>query len=134
MKRALVLAMEIHTAEPLIFKLLKEAAEESLISSSQMVKGFSRLADSLDDLALDIPAAKTLFQSLVPKAVSEGCLNASFAKPSGEDGEVLDDAKVRRFKEECVTIIHEYFLSDDIPELIQSLVDLGVPEYNPIFF
>ena len=47
--------------------------------------------------------------------------------------QVLDDAKVRRFKEECVTIIHEYFLSDDIPELIQSLVDLGVPEYNPIF-
>lgn len=132
-KRALVLAMEKRTAEPLIFKLLKEAAEEGLISSSQMVKGFSRLADSLDDLALDIPSAKTLFQSLVPKAVSEGWLDASFAKPSGEDGEVPDDAKVRRFKEECVTIIHEYFLSDDIPELIQSLVDLGVPEYNPIF-
>nr|XP_023890027.1 uncharacterized protein LOC112002108 [Quercus suber]XP_023890028.1 uncharacterized protein LOC112002108 [Quercus suber]XP_023890029.1 uncharacterized protein LOC112002108 [Quercus suber]POE64038.1 programmed cell death protein 4 [Quercus suber] len=132
-KRALVLAMEIRTAEPLIFKLLKEAAEEGLISSSQMVKGFSRLADSLDDLALDIPSAKTLFQSLVPKAISEGWLDASFAKPSGEDGVVPDDAKVRRFKEECVTIIHEYFLSDDIPELIQSLVDLGVPEYNPIF-
>lgn len=132
-KRALVLAMEKRSAEPLIFKLLKEAAEEGLISSSQMVKGFSRLADSLDDLALDIPSAKTLFQSLVPKAVSEGWLDASFAKPSGEDGEVPDDAKVRRFKEECVTIIHEYFLSDDIPELIQSLVDLGVPEYNPIF-
>ena len=132
-KRALVLAMEIRTAEPLIFKLLKEAAEEGLISSSQMVKGFSRLADSLDDLALDIPSAKTLFQSLVPKAVSEGWLDASFAKPSGEDGVVPNDAKVRRFKEECVAIIHEYFLSDDIPELIQSLVDLGVPEYNPIF-
>ncbi|KAK7842512.1 MA3 DOMAIN-CONTAINING TRANSLATION REGULATORY FACTOR 1 [Quercus suber] len=132
-KRALVLAMEIRTAEPLIFKLLKEAAEEGLISSSQMVKGFSRLADSLDDLALDIPSAKTLFQSLVPKAISEGWLDASFAKPSGEDGVVPDDTKVRRFKEECVTIIHEYFLSDDIPELIQSLVDLGVPEYNPIF-
>lgn len=131
-KRALVLAMEIRTAEPLIFKLLKEAAEEGLISSSQMVKGFSRLADSLDDLALDIPSAKTLFQSLVPKAVSEGWLDASFAKPSSEDV-VPDDAKVRRFKEECVTIIHEYFLSDDIPELIQSLMDLGVPEYNPIF-
>lgn len=132
-KRALVLAMEIRTAEPLILKLLKEAAEEGLISSSQMVKGFSRLADSLDDLALDIPSAKTLFQSLVPKAVSEGWLDASFAKPSSEDGVVPDDAKVRRFKEECVTIIHEYFLSDDIPELIQSLMDLGVPEYNPIF-
>ncbi|GMY15014.1 programmed cell death protein 4 [Fagus crenata] len=104
---------------------IKEAAEEGLISSSQMVKGFSRLAESLDDLALDIPSAKTLFQSLVPKAISEGWLDASFAKSSVEDGEVPDDAKVRRFKEEAVTIIHEYFLSDDIPELIQSLVDLA---------
>ncbi|KAG6633245.1 hypothetical protein I3843_12G033800 [Carya illinoinensis] len=132
-KRALVLAMEIRTAEPLILKLLKEASEEGLISSSQMVKGFSRLAESLDDLALDIPSAKALFQSLVPKAISEGWLDASFVKSSAEDGEVPDDAKVRRYKEEVGTIIHEYFLSDDIPELIQSLVDLGAPEYNPIF-
>ncbi|XP_040986066.1 MA3 DOMAIN-CONTAINING TRANSLATION REGULATORY FACTOR 1-like [Juglans microcarpa x Juglans regia] len=132
-KRALVLAMEIRTAEPLILKLLKEASEEGLISSSQMVKGFTRLAESLDDLALDIPSAKSLFQSLVPKAISEGWLDASFVKSPAEDGEVPDDAKVRRFKEEAVTIIHEYFLSDDIPELIQSLVDLGAPEYNPIF-
>ncbi|KAF5476655.1 hypothetical protein F2P56_003371 [Juglans regia] len=132
-KRALVLAMEIRTAEPLILKLLKEASEEGLISSSQMVKGFTRLAESLDDLALDIPSAKSLFQSLVPKAISEGWLDASFVKSPVEDGEVPDDAKVRRYKEEAVTIIHEYFLSDDIPELIQSLVDLGAPEYNPIF-
>lgn len=132
-KKALVLAMEIRTAEPLMLKLLKEAAEEGLISSSQMTKGFSRLVESLDDLALDIPSAKALFNSLVPKAISEGWLDASFVKSSVEDGEVPDDAKVRRYKEEVVTIIHEYFLSDDIPELIQSLVDLGTPEYNPIF-
>ncbi|MBA0790110.1 hypothetical protein Gohar_014777, partial [Gossypium harknessii] len=37
-KRALVLAMEIQAAELLMLKLLKEAAEEGLISSSQMVK------------------------------------------------------------------------------------------------
>ncbi|KAJ9677979.1 hypothetical protein PVL29_022765 [Vitis rotundifolia] len=134
-KRALVLAMEIRTAEPLILKLLKEAAEEGLISSSQMLKGFARLAESLDDLALDIPSAKTLFELLVPKAISQGWLDASFLKPAGEDGEVHneDDEKVRRFKEEAVTIIHEYFLSDDIPELIRSLEDLGMPKFNPIF-
>ncbi|KAM7471479.1 hypothetical protein LguiA_009662 [Lonicera macranthoides] len=134
-KRALVLAMEIRTAEPLILKLLKEAAEEGLISSSQMLKGFARLAESLDDLALDIPSAKALFESLVPLAISEGWLDASFLKPSVEDGEVQgkDDEKMRRYKEEVVTIIHEYFLSDDIPELIRSLEDLGAPEYNPIF-
>lgn len=133
-KRALVLAMEIRAAEPLILKLLKEASEEGLISSSQMGKGFARLAESLDDLALDIPSAKTLFQSLVPKAVSEGWLDASFMKSSGEDGHIeAEDEKVRRYKKEVVTIIHEYFLSDDIPELIRSLEDLGMPEFNPIF-
>lgn len=133
-KRALVLAMEIRTAESLMLKLLKEAAEEGLISSSQMAKGFSRLAEVLDDLALDIPSAKTLFQSLVPRAISEGWLDASFLKPPSEDGDVpVEDEKLRKYKKECVTIIHEYFLSDDIPELIRSLEDLGAPEFNSIF-
>ncbi|XP_044485860.1 MA3 DOMAIN-CONTAINING TRANSLATION REGULATORY FACTOR 1-like [Mangifera indica] len=133
-KRALVLAMETRTAEPLILKLLKEAAEEGLISSSQMVKGFARLEESLDDLALDIPSAKTLFQSLIPIAISEGWLDASFTRSSAEDGNVQKESeKVRQYKEEVVTIIHEYFLSDDIPELIQSLEDLGALELNPIF-
>lgn len=134
-KRALVLAMEIRTAELIILKLLKEAAEEGLISSSQMLKGFARLAESLDDLALDIPSAKTLFQSLVHQAISEGWLDSSFLKSSTEDGKVHDAEyeKLRRYKEQAVTIIHEYFFSDDIPELIRSLEDLGTPEYNPIF-
>ncbi|KAL0284544.1 UNVERIFIED_CONTAM: ma3 domain-containing translation regulatory factor 1 [Sesamum calycinum] len=134
-KRALVLAMEIRTAEPLILRLLKEAADEGLISSSQMVKGFTRLTESLDDLALDIPSAKKMFQSVVPKAISEGWLDASFVKSSGKDGEKSEekDEKLMRYKKEVVTIIHEYFLSDDIPELIRSLVDLGMPEYNSIF-
>ncbi|KAK3014835.1 hypothetical protein RJ639_008762 [Escallonia herrerae] len=119
-KRALVLAMEIRTAEPLIMKLLKEVAEEGLISSSQMVKGFSRFAESLDDLALDIPSAKELFQSLS-------------SSENGGEVQDKDHEKLRRYKEEVVTIIHEYFHSDDIPELIRSLEDLGAPELNPIF-
>ncbi|KAE8720498.1 Tetratricopeptide repeat (TPR)-containing protein [Hibiscus syriacus] len=133
-KRALVLAMEIQAAKPLMLKLLKEAAEEGLISSSQMVKGFSRLTKSLDDLALDIPSAKTFFQSIVPKAISEGWLDASFTKPSFEDAEAQnEDKKLIQYKEEVVAIIHEYFLSDDIQELIRSLEDVGLPEFNPIF-
>ncbi|KAE8672302.1 Tetratricopeptide repeat (TPR)-containing protein [Hibiscus syriacus] len=133
-KRALVLDVEIQAAKPLMLKLLKEAAEEGLISSSQIVKGFARFAEGLDDLALDIPSAKTLFQSIVPKAISEGWLDASFTKSSCEDGEAQnEDKKTSQYKEEVVTIIHEYFLSDDIPELIQSLEDLGLLEFNPIF-
>ncbi|GAB2269735.1 Peptide chain release factor 1, mitochondrial [Dionaea muscipula] len=135
-KRALVLAMEIRTAEPLITKLLKEASEEGLISASQMTKGFSRLEESLDDLSLDIPSAKSLFSSLVPIAVSEGWLDPSYLKNSAEDGGELparDDEKLKRYKEEVVTMIREYFMSDDIPELIHNLVELGAPELNPVF-
>lgn len=135
-KRALVLAMEIQTFEPLILKLLKEASEARLISSSQMTKGFSRVAESLEDLSLDIPSAKSLFESLVPKAVSEGWLDSSFLKYSVKDNGDKDNEeyeKVKRYKEEAVTIIHEYFLSDDIPELIRNLEDLSAPEYNPLF-
>ncbi|KAL9261966.1 MA3 DOMAIN-CONTAINING TRANSLATION REGULATORY FACTOR 1-like protein [Drosera capensis] len=134
-KRALVLAMEIQSAEPLILKLLKEASDEGLISSSQMAKGFSRLEESLDDLSLDIPSAKSLFQTLVPKAVSEGWLDSSFLNGSFENGELppQDDEKLRKYKEEVVTMIREYFMSDDIPELIHSLEELGAPELHPIF-
>ncbi|KAL6524563.1 Peptide chain release factor 1, mitochondrial [Orobanche hederae] len=135
-KRALILAMEVPTAESLILNLLKEAADEGLISSSQMAKGFSRLAESLDDLALDIPSAKKLFQSIVPQAVSEGWLDESFVKSTNEDVDNKQDEnddKLRRYKKEVVTIIHEYFHSDDIPELIRSLEDLAMPEHNPIF-
>ncbi|CAM8943533.1 unnamed protein product [Rhodiola kirilowii] len=134
-KRALIFSMEVRTAKPLISKLLMEAAEEGLISSSQMFKGFARLEESLDDLALDIPSAKTLFQSLVPKAISEGWLDASYNKVSSVNGDSFDGdkEKVKRYKKEIANIIQEYFHSDDVPELVQSLEDLGLPEYNPIF-
>ncbi|KAK9072372.1 hypothetical protein SSX86_008806 [Deinandra increscens subsp. villosa] len=134
-KRALVLAMEIRASEPLILKLLKEASEEGLISSSQMVKGFARLRESLDDLALDIPSAKSLFKSLVQLAVTDNWLDSSFVNSNGDVSvkEAEDDEKLRRYKEEITNIIHEYFLSDDIPELITSLEDLKSPEYNPVF-
>ncbi|KAL1203971.1 MA3 DOMAIN-CONTAINING TRANSLATION REGULATORY FACTOR 1 [Cardamine amara subsp. amara] len=140
-KRALVLAMESQTSESLILKLLSEAAEEGLISSSQMVKGFHRVAESLDDLALDIPSAKKLFDSIVPKAISGGWLDDSFkvttdqdgGKSSEDGGKLSEDEKLRQYKKDTVNIIQEYFLSDDIPELVRSLQDLGKPEYNPVF-
>lgn len=133
-KRAVTLGMESPAAETLIAKLLKEASEEGLISSSQMAKGFSRIVESLDDLSLDIPSAKSQFQTLVSKAVSEGWLDSSY-EPSGANGNVQDDdhEKLRKYKREAVSMIHEYFLSDDIAELIRTLEELGLPEYNPVF-
>ncbi|KAF8715119.1 hypothetical protein HU200_027673 [Digitaria exilis] len=134
-KRALTFGMENMSSQPLILKLLKEAAAGCLISSNQISKGFSRLAESVDDLSLDIPSAKDLFDKLVSTAISEGWLDASFSKSAASEEEMQATIaeKVKRFKEESGHIIHEYFLSDDVPELIRSLEELSAPEYNPIF-
>jgi hypothetical protein len=133
-KRALTLGMESPVAENLITKLLKEASEECLISTSQMMKGFSRVTESLDDLSLDVPSAKSEFQLLVSKAISEGWLDSSYGR-SDVNGDVEDEEheEMARYKREAVSIIQEYFLSDDTPELIRSLKELGYPEHNPIF-
>ncbi|CAD6260483.1 unnamed protein product [Miscanthus lutarioriparius] len=134
-KRALTFGMENISSQPLILKLLKEAAAGCLISPNQISKGFSRLAEGVDDLSLDIPSAKALFDKLVSTAISEGWLDASFGKSAAPDEEMQNTSavKVKRFKEESGHIIHEYFLSDDVPELIRSLEELSAPEFNPIF-
>uniref|UniRef100_A0A0C9RVH6 TSA: Wollemia nobilis Ref_Wollemi_Transcript_10948_2779 transcribed RNA sequence n=1 Tax=Wollemia nobilis TaxID=56998 RepID=A0A0C9RVH6_9CONI len=133
-KRALILVMERRNAEPLILDLLKEAAEEGLITSSQMSKGFGRLADTIDDLSLDILNAKDMFQSLILKATAEGWLSQpSVRSIQSEPNGPVEDDNVRLFKERAGTIIKEYFLSDDISEVVRSLEDLAAPDFNALF-
>ncbi|CAH9128319.1 unnamed protein product [Cuscuta epithymum] len=79
-KRAVILSMERVAAESRVLELLKTAAEEGLINSSQITKGFSRIIDSIDDLSLDVPNAKSILQMLISKAASEGWLSASSLK------------------------------------------------------
>ncbi|TVU47880.1 hypothetical protein EJB05_07496 [Eragrostis curvula] len=125
-KRALVLAVERGgAAEGLILDLLKSASEEGVINESQVTKGFNRLIDSVDDLALDVPNARCLLKSLILKASSEGWLCASCLKPFPPEpkkaGSEVDDAAVREFKAKSLSIIKEYFLSGDIIEVVGSL-------------
>ncbi|KAG2293139.1 hypothetical protein Bca52824_039808 [Brassica carinata] len=91
-------AMESPTSETLVLKLLKEPAEEGLISSCQMDKGFSR--------------------------VDQDAFKGGSDRIGGD---------LPHYKKDTVTIIQEYFLSDDIPELIRSLENLGSLEYNLVF-
>ncbi|KAL6648543.1 hypothetical protein ACP70R_012767 [Stipagrostis hirtigluma subsp. patula] len=139
-KRALVLAVERGgAAEGLILDLLKLASEEGVINESQLIKGFNRLIDSVDDLALDVPNARRLLQSVILKASSEGWLCASCLKPfpsePEKNGEV-DGTAVRQFKAKAVSIIKEYFLSGDIIEVVSSLEAANYPccsSFNAIF-
>ncbi|OIW20635.1 hypothetical protein TanjilG_18573 [Lupinus angustifolius] len=71
-KRALIMAMKRRQVEGPLLDLLKEAAEDGFINSSQMSKGFSRLIDTVDDLTLDIPNACEVPQQLISKASFKG--------------------------------------------------------------
>lgn len=121
-KRAMIMAMERRTAEGRILDLLKDAAEEGVINSSQMTKGFSRLIDTIDDLSLDILSARDLLQSLISKAASEGWLCASSLKSlSIQQEKHLEDNVAGIFKIRATSIIQEYFLTRDVFEVVSSL-------------
>ena len=83
-KKALVMAMEKKNDDRFL-ELLQRCFGEGLITINQMTKGFSRVRDGLDDLALDIPDAEEKFHSYIEKhAEKKGWLLPSFseAKPS----------------------------------------------------
>ncbi|XP_073305221.1 MA3 DOMAIN-CONTAINING TRANSLATION REGULATORY FACTOR 2 [Primulina huaijiensis] len=122
-KRVLIMVMENRQAESCLLELLRRAAEEGLINSSQISKGFGRTIDLVDDLTLDIPNAKLLLQSLISKAASEGWLCASSLKSlsSNTGRQSVEDDKVEAFKKKAGSIIHEYFLSGDVSEVIRCL-------------
>ncbi|MCO5605027.1 hypothetical protein L7F22_059204 [Adiantum nelumboides] len=134
-KRALTLAMERWNSEALILSLLKEADEECLITSSQMAKGFARLADAVDDLSLDIPQAKSMLLDLVSKAIDAGFLSPSSANSLVivERNEETQKEEITKFKHKAASIIQEYFLADDVGEVIRSLEDLAAPALNAVF-
>ncbi|KAJ7969748.1 Programmed cell death protein 4 [Quillaja saponaria] len=122
-KRALIMAMERQQADGRLLDLLKEAAEEGLINSSQISKGFGRMIDTVDDLSLDIPNARGKLQHQMSKAASEGWLCVSSLKSLSQEPErrSLDDTAARKFKMKAQSIIQEYFLSGDISEVSSCL-------------
>ncbi|KAA8522561.1 hypothetical protein F0562_013078 [Nyssa sinensis] len=122
-KQAIIMAMERRQAEFRLLDLLKTAAEEGLINSSQISKGFGRIIDTVDDLSLDIPNARGILQSLISKAASEGWLSASSLKSLSLDPKKrsLEDSAAKAFKMKAQSIIQEYFLSGDVSEVSHCL-------------
>ncbi|MED6129599.1 MA3 DOMAIN-CONTAINING TRANSLATION REGULATORY FACTOR 2 [Stylosanthes scabra] len=133
------MAMERRQAEAPLLDLLKEAAEDGFINSSQITKGFSRLIDTVDDLSLDIPNAREILQQLISKAASEGWLCVSSLKSLSVEPErnsITDSDAARSFKIKSQSIIQEYFLSGDILEVnscIEQENKSNSAELNAIF-
>ena len=87
-KKALVMAMEKKNDRML--DLLQECFSEGLITINQMTKGFTRIKDGLDDLALDIPNAREKFSFYVEQAQDKGWLLPSFGSPAVDGSQKSD--------------------------------------------
>ncbi|TYH27514.1 hypothetical protein ES288_A02G075200v1 [Gossypium darwinii] len=137
-KKALVMAMERRQAEDRLLDLVKEAAEEGLINSSQITKGFDRMIDTIEDLSLDIPNAQRILKSLISKATSDGWLCASSLRSFSLEPrkKLLEDNFTRTFKLKSQSIVQEYFLTGDISEVfscIEAENKTSSGELNAIF-
>ncbi|KAG6408496.1 hypothetical protein SASPL_131509 [Salvia splendens] len=80
-KRCLVILMEMKNER--MWSLLSHCFDMQLITMTQMSKGFVRVSDSLDDLALDVPDAKKQFHNLLHKAANKGWLDTSLLPING---------------------------------------------------
>ena len=120
-KRALIMAMERQKAQVKLLDLLKEAVEVGLINTTQVTKGFSRIIDSVEDLSLDIPEARSVLQSFILKAASEGWLCASSLKSLSAGEKLLENSSANVFKDKAKSIVREYFLSGDTSEVVHCL-------------
>eukprot|EP01018_Ginkgo_biloba_P010345 Gb_25672 [translate_table: standard] len=75
-----------------------------------------------------------MFLSLILKAATEGWLSPSFVNSiSSEANGLGQHDNVQIFKEKTTSIIQEYFLSDNISEVVRSLEDLVAPDFNAVF-
>ncbi|KAK6277082.1 hypothetical protein POUND7_017405 [Theobroma cacao] len=75
-KKALVTVMEKKNER--LWGLLRHCFGSGLITMNQMTKGFVRVAESLDDVALDVPDAQKQFLNYVERAKTKGWLDSSF--------------------------------------------------------
>lgn len=76
-KKALVTIIEKKNKR--LWGLLEQCYGSGLITMYQMTKGFGRVAESLDDLALDVPDAEKQFTHYVEQAKIGGWLDSSFS-------------------------------------------------------
>lgn len=75
-----MLAMEEKAAEAETWALLQETADKEPITSSRMAKGFTRLSDSIHDLALAILDAMEMLKVSTTRAVDDDWMSAPFSR------------------------------------------------------
>jgi len=114
-----------------ISSLLANLHKAGFITVSQMGAGVRKLYNSLSDLLVDVPNARTLLREHVSFAVAGGFLDAGLAKQLEEEQEQLADHKhVDELKAKIKAAVTEFWTSEDLPDTVKTIKELNAPFLN----
>eukprot|EP00884_Botryococcus_braunii_P011699 jgi/Botrbrau1/2052/Bobra.0047s0026.2 len=136
-KQALILAMDEASVESAILDLFRYLNDTGTVSLSQMVKGFQRVIDKLEDATLDNPKAPLKLQELYQIAIKRGWVDSALISlPDERFKSCLVNGQthsVQAFKEAAIATVKEYYSSGDSEEVDRRLTELAEPGLHNIF-
>jgi hypothetical protein len=83
-RQALLLVVEAPRQQAAVLDMLDRLSAEGLISTDQMLKGYNRVADGLDDLCLDNPSACSVFDAVADASIASGLVEPTFRVGGGD--------------------------------------------------
>lgn len=139
-KQALNLVLTHPQHMQAVVSLLTRLSESGEISSVQMTKGFQRVADNMEDTALDNPHAPEVWPALLDAARAGKLVEPDF-QSSVRDSSAMSTTSVnggtahsvQSFKIAVLETIQEFFASSDTDEVARRLVELDEPGLQHIF-
>jgi len=155
-KRAISMAMDRGSKEREMVSRLLSFLYEKPLSTDEIGQGFERLFEVVDDLAIDIPAAKTILSQFLSRAVVDELLPPSFlADPAvqGAGDEVVeqsmrklslnhgtvriekvwgpgDGRPVEELKQALDQLLLEFLSNGDTAEATRCVHELATPHFH----
>jgi len=104
-----------------ISSLLHATVKENLLTSAQMTKGFRKLFNVIDELAVDAPNARVILFEFVGHGRAAGYLDSdAVAAMENEAVYLSEPEKLVSWKKNIKDLIQEYFVSADVNELVRA--------------
>lgn len=140
-KQALNLVLSNPSHQQPIVSLLARLSSSGEISAAQLSKGFQRVADNLEDTALDNPQAPEIWPALVEAARAaklvgtefEPSLRNSSAMSTTSQNGVHNSHSVQAYKMAIKKTIQEYLMAQDTQEVARRLAELDEPGLQHLF-
>jgi len=108
-----------------ISSLLHTLVKENLVTSAQMTKGFRKLFNVIDELAVDAPNARVILFEFVGHGRAAGYLDsAAIAAMETEAVFLSEPEKMATWKKSIKDIVQEYFVSADVDELVRAVEEV----------